>query len=59
MHNFMAILSQLFWGVTIGALSAAFEALVKGAVMIGGLGGAGWYGLKWRKARRERDKGGN
>lgn len=55
MHNFMAILSQLFWGVTIGALSAAFETLAKGMMMIGGLGGAGWYGLKWRKARRDRD----
>lgn len=55
MHNFMAILSQLFWGVTIGALSAAFETLAKGAMMLGGLGGAGWYGFKWRKARRERD----
>ncbi|MGF7154585.1 hypothetical protein [Novosphingobium gossypii] len=55
MHNFMAILSQLFWGVTIGALSAAFETLAKGAMMIGGLGSAGWYGLKWRKARRQRD----
>ncbi|HUD28170.1 MAG TPA: hypothetical protein VMQ93_04805 [Novosphingobium sp.] len=55
----MAILSQLFWGVTIGALTTAFETLAKGAVMIGGLGGAGWYGLKWRKARRDRDKRGN
>lgn len=57
MHNFMAILSQLFWGVTIGALTTAFETLAKGAVMIGGLGGAGWYGLRWRKSRRQRDKG--
>ncbi|WP_232491501.1 hypothetical protein [Novosphingobium kaempferiae] len=51
----MAILSQLFWGVTVGALSAAFETLAKGAMMLGGLGGAGWYGLKWRKNRRDRD----
>lgn len=50
----MAIMSQLFWGVTIGALSTAFGTLAKGAVMIGGLGGASWYGLKWRKARRAR-----
>jgi len=56
MNTFMAILSQLFWGVTVGALSAAFETLAKGAVMIGGLGGAGWYGLKWRKERRQRGR---
>lgn len=54
MHNFMAILSQLFWGVTIGALSTAFETLAKGAAMLGAAGGAGWYGLKWRKSRRDR-----
>ncbi len=54
MHNFMAILSQLFWGVTIGALSAAFETLAKGAMMLCGLGGAGWYGLRWRRNRRMR-----
>ncbi|WP_238538974.1 hypothetical protein [Novosphingobium sp. AP12] len=55
----MAILSQLFWGVTIGALTTAFETLAKGAVMIGGLGGASWYGLKWRKSRREKEKSGD
>jgi len=59
MHNFMAILSQLFWGVTIGALSAAFETLAKGAMMLGGLGGAGWYGLRWRKSRRDRNSDSN
>lgn len=56
MHNFMAIMSQLFWGVTIGALSTAFETLAKGAIMIGGLGGAGWYSLRWRRSRRQRGK---
>ncbi|EIZ77435.1 hypothetical protein WSK_3967 [Novosphingobium sp. Rr 2-17] len=56
MNTFMAIMSQLFWGVTIGALGAAFETLAKGAIMIGGIGGAGWYGLKWRRDRRNRDK---
>ncbi|WP_235522787.1 hypothetical protein [Novosphingobium sp. Leaf2] len=52
----MTILSQLFWGVTIGALSAAFETLAKGALVIGGLGGAGWYGLQWRRNRQKRDR---
>jgi hypothetical protein len=56
MHNFMAILSQLFWGVTIGALSTAFMTLAKGAVLIGGLGGVGWCGLRWRKSRIGRGK---
>lgn len=52
MHNFMAIMSQLFWGVTIGALSAAFEALAKGAMGIVLIGGAGWYAHKWQAKRR-------
>lgn len=51
MNTFMAIMSQLFWGVTVGALSSAFSTVAKGAAMLGGLGGAGWYGLKWRRGR--------
>lgn len=57
MNTFMAIMSQLFWGVTVGALSTAFETLAKGAAMIGGIGGAGWYGVKWHRSRKKRDKG--
>ncbi|MFC0206162.1 hypothetical protein [Novosphingobium soli] len=56
MNTFMAIMSQLFWGVTVGALSTAFGTLAKGAAMIGGLGGAGWYGLKWHRGRRDRSR---
>ncbi|MEW9854968.1 hypothetical protein [Novosphingobium sp. M1R2S20] len=36
----MAILSQLFWGVTVGALSGTFVAIAKllslGGVLVGG-----------------------
>ncbi|WP_235054331.1 hypothetical protein [Novosphingobium lindaniclasticum] len=50
----MAIMSQLFWGVTIGALSAAFSALAKGLAAVVGIGGVGWYSLKRRRDRRAR-----
>lgn len=33
MNNFMHILSQLFWGVTIGALGAAFAYIAKGIAL--------------------------
>lgn len=56
MNTFMAIMSQLFWGVTIGALSAAFETVAKGVVIIAGIGGIGWYGVKRRRCRQERDR---
>lgn len=49
----MAIMSQLFWGVTVGALSSTFSLLAKGAMMVLGFGGAGWWGLRWRRNRRE------
>ncbi|MBO9725338.1 MAG: hypothetical protein J7530_13250 [Novosphingobium sp.] len=54
MNTFMAILSQLFWGVTVGALSAAFSTLAKGLATIVGIGGVGWYSLKRRRERRGR-----
>ncbi|EQB17528.1 MAG: hypothetical protein K0R64_409 [Novosphingobium lindaniclasticum] len=54
MNTFMAIMSQLFWGVTIGALSAAFSALAKGLAAVVGIGGVGWYSLKRRRDRRAR-----
>lgn len=53
MNTFMAIMSQLFWGVTIGALSSTFSFVAKMAALVGGLGGAGWYGLRRRRARRK------
>lgn len=52
MNTFMAIMSQLFWGVTVGALSAAFSSLAKGAATVAALGCAGWYGMKRRRAKR-------
>ncbi|MCJ2180394.1 hypothetical protein [Novosphingobium album (ex Hu et al. 2023)] len=48
----MAILSQLFWGVTVGALSSTFSLLAKAVMVVGGLGGAGWWGLRRRKHRK-------
>jgi hypothetical protein len=54
MNTFMAIMSQLFWGVTVGALSSAFSFAAKAAVMIGGLGGAGWWSLRWHRTRKAR-----
>ena len=53
MNVFMAIMSQLFWGVTVGALSSTFSLLAKGAAMLGGLSAAGWWGIKRRRGRHE------
>ncbi|WP_260924784.1 hypothetical protein [Novosphingobium sp. 9] len=54
MYNFMAILSQLFWGVTIGALSAAFTAIGQGLAVAFGIGGLGWWGLRHHRKGRPR-----
>ncbi|MCJ2188732.1 hypothetical protein [Novosphingobium beihaiensis] len=54
MNTFMAIMSQLFWGVTVGALSSTFSLLAKGTIVLGGLGGTAWYGLKRRRGSRKR-----
>ncbi|MCJ1961989.1 hypothetical protein [Novosphingobium mangrovi (ex Hu et al. 2023)] len=54
MNTFMAIMSQLFWGVTVGALEAAFATVARGAFAVFGLGGAGWWMVKRRRARQER-----
>jgi len=51
----MAIMSQLFWGVTVGALSSSFSFLAKSVIVVAGLGGAGWLGLKRRRSRRHDD----
>lgn len=56
MNTFMAIMSQLFWGVTVGALSSTFSLIAKGAAMAGGVGGAGWWSLRRRRRRREQQR---
>ncbi|WP_260610007.1 hypothetical protein [Sphingomonas sp. IC081] len=50
----MAIMSQLFWGVTIGALTSAFSFLAKGLAAIFGLGAVGWYGFRRHREKRAR-----
>ena len=55
MKNFVMILSQLFYGVTVGAIGAALSSLATSAAAAVGLGGAGWFGLKWFKGRKRKD----
>lgn len=47
----VTILSQIFWGVTVGALGAAFSAIGKwlGAGLL--LGGGMWWARRRQKAR--------
>lgn len=47
----MAILSQLFWGVTVGALSGTAAAIAKLFAMAAGLFGGGYAVFNWRKLR--------
>lgn len=56
MNNFVAILSQLLWGVTIGALSTAAQTLAEAALVIAALCCLGWYGFKWTRTRHPRDR---
>jgi len=51
MGTIVAILSQLFWGVTVGALSGTATAIVKLFAMAGGVFGSGFAVLNWRKLR--------
>ena len=51
MGTVVAILSQLFWGVTIGALSGTAMALFKLLAMAGGLFGSGYAVFNWRRLR--------
>jgi len=51
MNTLVAILSQLFWGVTVGALTAAATALVQLALLGGGAVVAGLAAWRWRTAR--------
>ncbi len=47
----MAILSQLFWGVTVGALTGTAALLGKVFLFGGGVFGGGFALLNWRKLR--------
>ncbi len=51
MNTFMAIMSQLFWGVTVGALEAAFSTVIRGAAGLALVGGLGWWGFKRKRAK--------
>lgn len=51
MGTVMAILSQLFWGVTVGALTGTLAAIAKLFALGGGLFGGGYVALNWRKLR--------
>ncbi|WEK45406.1 MAG: hypothetical protein P0Y56_10195 [Candidatus Andeanibacterium colombiense] len=58
MRDFFSILSQLGWGLTIGALTAAVTALGQLAaavlcVLAGG--GCGWWWWRRRRARASAD----
>lgn len=55
MNTFMDIMSQLFWGVTVGALQAAFSTIACAILMALGLGGVGWWLLQRLRANH-RDK---
>ncbi len=52
MNTFMAIMSQLFWGVTVGALEAAFATLARGGLAVLGVGGASWWLLRRHREKR-------
>lgn len=55
MNTFIAIMSQLFWGVTVGALSSTFALAAKAMVLFAGVGSAGWCGWRWH-CRRKPDR---
>jgi hypothetical protein len=51
MGTVVAILSQLFWGVTVGALSGTAAIIAKLFAMAGGLFGGGFALFHWRKLK--------
>jgi hypothetical protein len=51
MGTVVAILSQLFWGVTVGALSGTATAIAKLFALGAGLFGGGFAIFNWRKLR--------
>ncbi|KHK89530.1 hypothetical protein [Novosphingobium malaysiense] len=56
MNTFMAIMSQLFWGVTVGALTSTFSFFAKGVAVTAGVCGAGWWGRRWWLDRHRRSR---
>ena len=52
MGTVVAILSQLFWGVTVGALTGTVGAIAKLLAMAGGLFGGGFAIFNWQKLRK-------
>ncbi len=51
MGTVVAILSQLFWGVTVGALTGTAALLGKLIATAGGVFGGGFLLFRWRKLR--------
>jgi len=51
MGTVVAILSQLFWGVTVGALTGTAALLGKLIATAGGVFGGGLLLFRWRKLR--------
>jgi hypothetical protein len=51
MGTVVAILSQLFWGVTVGALTGTAALLGKLLAVAAGLFGGGFAVFNWRKVR--------
>lgn len=51
MNTFMAIMSQLFWGVTVGALTATFTWIGKAVALAACVPAGIWM---WRNRRRLR-----
>jgi len=53
MGTVVAILSQLFWGVTVGALTGTAALLAKLIATAGGVFGGGYALFRWRKVREK------
>ncbi|MBB3938522.1 hypothetical protein GGR39_000151 [Novosphingobium fluoreni] len=51
MGTLVAVLSQLFWGVTIGALTGTVGLILKVVLTAGGVFGSGFAIFNWRKLR--------
>jgi hypothetical protein len=51
MGTVVAILSQLFWGVTVGALTGTAALIAKLVATAAGVFGSGFVVFHWRKLR--------